>query len=513
MDPAQRPRRFIVLPPLAGEGGSARSLPHALALRAPPATASTAPTTARARTAPPLEIVNTSPADGALLVEGEHATLAQVRARAPAGATVLAEQWYRLERPARPWMASTPALVAPLGAAPSATWTVTVAVQGPEGRKPLADALVTVMIDEASGVGLEAGTDRHGRAAFALGTRLRRVDAVYVDPLHGGWPVALQDVAVSADGLAVVVPAIARERPDVRGLVYGKPAAPRRRGREGPVQAAGLGLRVGVVDTGVGPHQALEVEGGRNLTTEFERWVRDENGHGTHVAGLIAAQAPGWSRGEASAVALRSYRIFERDDPYASTFAIQAAIKQAALEGCDLVNLSVGDSMADAGVRQALEFAWARGCVCVAATGNDGKSRVDYPARYARALAVSAMGLEGSWPEQAAFDWTLSTHRGKDIAGFPSFLASFSNRGTKVGLTAPGVAVVSTIFGGRWGVMCGTSMAAPIATGVIARRLAKSPVAAMPRDAARAAAIVRLALEHAEDLGLAAAMQGAGLAR
>ncbi|TMG98173.1 MAG: peptidase S8/S53 subtilisin kexin sedolisin, partial [Betaproteobacteria bacterium] len=102
---------------------------------------------------------------------------------------------------------------------------------------------------------------------------------------------------------------------------------------------------------------------------------------------------------------------------------------------------------------------------------------------------------------------------GKDIAGHQSFLAGFSNRGAKVALTAPGVAVVSTIFDDRWGVMSGTSMATPITTGVLARRLGDSPVVAMPRDAARAAAIVQLARDHAEDLGLAANMQGAGLAR
>lgn len=50
-----------------------------------------------------------------------------------------------------------------------------------------------------------------------------------------------------------------------------------------------------------------------------------------------------------------------------------------------------------------------------------------------------------------------------------------SNRGAKVALPAPGVGVVSTIFGSHWGVMSGTSMATPIATGVLALRLAATP--------------------------------------
>jgi subtilisin len=272
---------------------------------------------------------------------------------------------------------------------------------------------------------------------------------------------------------------------------------------------------VAVVDTGVGPHSALKVKRGLNTTAaESGRRFRDEDGHGSHVAGVIASAAAGWRRGEASGVELHAYRIFESGDPYASSFAIAAAIKDAANRGCDLVNLSIGDSMADDGIRDAVEFAWARGCVCVAATGNDGKGQVDYPARYTQAIAVSAIGLIGSWPAGTYLDWTLSAARGKPLGGQESFLASFSNRGAKVALTAPGVGMVSTIFGSRWGVMSGTSMATPIATGVLARRLAASPaVKDLPRDAARSAEIVKMALQAAEDIHLPAGMQGKGLAR
>lgn len=270
-----------------------------------------------------------------------------------------------------------------------------------------------------------------------------------------------------------------------------------------------------MVDTGVGPHSALKVKRGLNTTAaESGRRFRDEDGHGSHVAGVIASAAAGWRRGEASAVELHAYRIFESGDPYASSFAIAAAIKDAANQGCDLVNLSIGDSMADDGIRDAVEFAWARGCVCIAATGNDGKGQVDYPARYTQAVAVSAIGLIGSWPAGTYLDWTLSASRGKTLGGQESFLASFSNRGAKVALTAPGVGVVSTIFSSRWGVMSGTSMATPIATGVLARRLAASPsVKDLPRDAARSAEIVKMALQAAEDIHLPAGMQGKGLAR
>lgn len=451
------------------------------------------------------KVVNHSPADGAVLLEPQnHLTLAHLQAQAPLGAMVLEEQWYRLQRPTRPWSMQNVGLKKPrLRAGHTQRWTVTVVLDDGQRRR-LADAMVTVMSNEAQGIGLEARTDRYGRANFLISTTTRQLDAVYVDPLHTGWPVRVAQVLAVPGGVQIAVVPIDLALPDARGTVYGKPAA-----------GAGRSVQVAVVDTGVGPHRALKVTRGLNTTAgEPAQRFRDEDGHGSHVAGVIAAVAAGWRRGEANRVLLHAYRIFEANDPFASTFSIAAAIKDAADQGCDLVNLSIGDSMADGAVRDALAFAWSRGCVCVAATGNDGKGQVDYPARYKQAVAVSAMGLLGSWPAGAYLDWTIGPQRGQALGGLTSFAAGFSNRGAKVALTAPGVAIVSTIFGSRWGVMSGTSMATPVATGVLARRLAATPaVRNLPRDAARSAAIVQMALRAAQDLQLPAGMQGRGLAR
>ncbi|HEX5684641.1 MAG TPA: S8 family serine peptidase [Ideonella sp.] len=506
MQTAERPRRFIVIPKdgLADETSSPAKTARWLA--APVITTARAadhgPAAVAKTGAPALTIVNTAPADGSVLVDADHVTLDEVKARAPEGAKVFEEQWYPLERARGPWQA----LRAPAKASGGARhkvfrWTVTVRVDGDKPRL-LGDALVTAMLDEDQGIGIAATTDRYGRAQLDFDERPAGVQALYVDPLHGGWPVRLEAVAVSEDSFDLRVPPVELHAPDARGLVYGRPAA-----------VAGQGVTVGVVDTGVGPHEVLAISGGRNTTEEQPRRWRDWDGHGTHVAGVVAATASEWRRGEASHVQLHAYRIFEDGVEEASTFAIAAAIKQAALDGCDLVNLSIGGSTADGAVRDAVEQAWGLGCVCVAATGNDGRANVAYPARYPKAVAVSAIGLHESWPTGAHLDWTLSAAVGKHLGGKPSFLAKFSNRGDKVALTAPGVAIVSTIPNDRWGVMSGTSMATPVATGVLARRLAGSAVLAMPRDARRAEAILALASEHAEDLGLPAAMQGKGLAR
>jgi subtilisin len=517
----QRPKRFIVIPKPSSPAVAPTSLQTmrlmhlrsrgaptgAAAKKAAPAGITraaheTAPAAVRAT---PVKVVNRSPADGALLLAPQdHLTLASLKAKAPQGAKVLEEQWYSLERPPRPWSTQSTVLKKPrLRAGHTITWTVTVVLDDGQ-RRCLPDALVTVMTDEDKGIGVEGTTNRYGKTSFQLSDKTQRVDTIYVDPLHSGWPMRVAEVLAVPGGVEIAVVPIDQAVADARGTVYGKPAA-----------GAGKTVRVAVVDTGVGPHSALKIKRGLNTTAaESGRRFRDEDGHGSHVAGVIASAAAGWRRGEASAVELHAYRIFESGDPYASSFAISAAIKDAANQGCDLVNLSIGDSMADDGIRDAVEFAWARGCVCVAATGNDGKGQVDYPARYKQAVAVSAIGLVGSWPAGVYLDWTLSTSRGKLLGGQQTFLASFSNRGVKVALTAPGVGVISTIFGNRWGVMSGTSMATPIATGVLARRLAATAaVKDLARDAARSAEIVKLALQAAEDIQLPAGMQGKGLAR
>ncbi|ARN22389.1 hypothetical protein A4W93_22145 [Piscinibacter gummiphilus] len=444
-----------------------------------------------------LHVVDRSRPDGAVLVEPGGLTVDDVKAVAP-DMKVFEEQWYELER----FDLMLPRLArsrSKAGAGAERLWTVVVRADG----APLKDVRITAVVDADTGVVTEAVTDRHGRAALKLGARVTGVQALHVDPLHGAWPVMLPDVDARGEVFEVALPPIVASAADARGLVYGKPKA-----------GAGRRVTVAVVDTGVGRHDLLRVAGGRNTTGESPRRLSDWHGHGTHVAGVIAARANGWRRGEAASATLRAYRVFAEQADHASTFAISTAIKQAAVDGCDLINLSLGGGPADGAIRDAVDQAWQLGCVCVAAAGNDGRGQVDYPARYPRTLAVSAIGLDGSWPEGASQALHRGRARGKAIDGREVFLATFSNRGAKVALTAPGVGIVSTIFNNRWGVMDGTSMAAPVATGVLARRLAATPaVRDLPRDAARSEAIVALARAHAEDVGLPRELQGDGLAR
>ena len=168
----QRPKRFIVIPRPSTPAVAPTSLqtmrlmhlgprPPAKAAAAKKAAPAAASRAARAATptvsyGAPVKVVNRSPADGALLLEPQdHVTLDRLKAQAPLGAKVLEEQWYSLQRPARPWSTQSAALKKPrLRAGHTVTWSVAVVVVDGGQRRRLPDALVTVMTDEDKGIGV-----------------------------------------------------------------------------------------------------------------------------------------------------------------------------------------------------------------------------------------------------------------------------------------------------------------------------------------------------------------------
>lgn len=496
--PAGRGRRAGSLPTRPGDEPGPRAGRKAGAQGVPSAVAG-APAMAPVPTTAGVEVVAQSRIDGAVLLAGSAAAARRAEQGAP-GLKLYEERWYQPARAGRPVLKARPARKAEAPVAGARLFTVRVVLADANGT-PLPDVLVTALADARRGVGDDGRTDRHGRVRLALRAGDAVIEQLHLDPLHGAWPRVYADVETG--DIEIALTPIDLDAADARGHAYG---------RRKPLPAHAV--RVAVVDTGVGPHRDLPVAEGRNTTgqgaaTRFADW----DGHGTHVAGVIAAAAQGFRRGEANPVALHAFRVFVQEEGFASNFAISEAILQAARAGCDLINLSLGSADSDPYIRRAVEAAWAAGSVCVAAAGNDGTAKVDYPARYQQALAVSAIGLLGSWPAEAKQAMWVTKHRGRKVGGKVSFLAGFSNHGDKIALAAPGVGIVSTIFGDRWGVMDGTSMATPIATGVLARRLARAKkVLAMPRDAARSEAIVALAQQFARDIGLPAPMQGKGLA-
>lgn len=244
------------------------------------------------------------------------------------------------------------------------------------------------------------------------------------------------------------------------------------------------------------------------------RWCR--SGPWSEVAGIIAARgtAPAGLRGLAPQVELLSYRVFGKNDK-AANFAIAKAIDHTVHSGCDLINLSLkydGDpdepAVSDEVIGQALQDAREKGTVVIAATGNDGRKRVAFPALDAAALAVSALGRKGTYPTDSLGKADEQAPYGTDKK---NFLAAFSNIGQEVDVIGPGVDIVSTVPGG-YTPMSGTSMATPAVTGLAARLLSRTAeVRDLPRDARRTDAITRLVLASCQDLGMEPQYQGDGI--
>ncbi len=437
------------------------------------------------------KVIDSIHSNGAKLVEMSASTLMRLKREQP-GVRVVREIFYTPARAPRPGIRTD--LRSFSKRAVLAQSVIKVVFKGT--GKAVRGVEVIAFTDYEARKGATGLTNARGEAKLDLPGSVRTLDRVYLYPEHSAWPAVLTGwslkkgvIELSPIDLAFV---------DSRVRAYPERAP-----------TDGAKVTVGVIDTGVGPHQAIKVAGGVNTVTgEDPADWSDSDIHGTHVAGILAGQGDVF-RGNASGVVLRAYRVFGKGAEGASSFAIAKAIDRAVADGCDLLNLSLGGGPDDPTTSDAIKAAHARGVVCVIAAGNDG-GPVAWPGKHPLAVAVSAMGFKGAWPAGAMQAESVKPPMGKDH----SFIADFSNTGPEIDLTAPGVGIISCIPGDHFGVMDGTSMACPSVTGIIARRLALNPtVLKMERNTDRADAIVKLGLSVAYDLGLPPLLQGAGLAQ
>lgn len=206
----------------------------------------------------------------------------------------------------------------------------------------------------------------------------------------------------------------------------------------------GQGVKVAVLDTGIDyNHEDLNVRGGASFVGGD---YIDRNGHGTHVAGTIAALDNSIGViGVAPDAELYAVKVLN-DLGSGSYSGIAQGIEWAIDNGMDVINMSLGGPSSSAVLQSAVQRAYSSGVVVVAAAGNSGAGTdtVGYPAKYPEAIAVAAVNS--------------SNQR-----------ASFSSTGPAVELSAPGVNVNSTIPGNRYSSSySGTSMASPHVAGVAA---------------------------------------------
>ncbi len=282
----------------------------------------------------------------------------------------------------------------------------------------------------------------------------------------------------------------------------------------------GRGVRVGVADTGLGPHPNVEhaqVQGAFVDGSHEPRGGADVDSHGTHVAGIVGARprAAGELAGIAPGAELYCARVFPPDRG-ANQGDIANAIDHLSSESaCDLINLSLGSPQRSEIERDAIVDALERGTLMLCAAANEGVSPVHYPARFAETLAISAIGRVGWGPDGSVSALNYPEEPEKyGLDGY--FLAGFSNFGEDVSGAGGGVGILSTVparhgYAAPYAAMDGTSMASPAACGALAAILSRdAEYAAMPRDVTRAQYARMRFRARARDLGLRDVYQGRG---
>jgi subtilisin family serine protease len=356
-------------------------------------------------------------------------------------------------------------------------------------------------------------TDSSGHAVFTWGPFWTPEDMV-VFPAGDFWPIVVPNVR---DGMVIDVPRL----PDTGPAswwheVVGAPPA-------GQVPLAGTHVRVGVADTGLGPHPAVGHGHsiGAFIDGSFDTSAaagRDVDSHGTHVAGTIGGRPVDPSRpaGVAPGVDLFTARVF-RSAAGANQGDIANAIDGLSRDFLvDILNLSLGSSEPSAILHDAIRDATERGTLVVCAAGNSN-NRVIFPAAFNEAVAISALGRQGWGPANSVSAGrrpSQADHIGTDNL----YLANFSCFGDEIDACAPGVGIIAPVparsGGAPYQAYDGTSMASPVACGALAALLSATPgYFNLPRDGSRSRAARNLLASHARSIGLAPRFQGAGVAR
>jgi len=234
-------------------------------------------------------------------------------------------------------------------------------------------------------------------------------------------------------------------------------------------------IPIAIIDSGADPNQpdlAPKLIAGWNFLTGTSNTSDTgcNTGHGTAVAGaagaatnnLIGVAGVGWNN-PIMPLVVTSASCFA----YYSDMA--SAIDYAADHGVRIINISIEGSSASSTLQTAVNYAWSKGAVIFAAAGNSSSSSPVYPAACTNVVAVSATEPNDT-------------------------LASFSNYGSWIDLSAPGDMIMTTQVGGSYGDWWGTSLASPIAAGVGALALSANP-------SLTASALVSLLEKNSDDLG------------
>ena len=241
------------------------------------------------------------------------------------------------------------------------------------------------------------------------------------------------------------------------------------------------GVNIAIIDTGIWKtHSDLNVVGGYNCTsTKTANWT-DDNGHGTHVAGIAAAKAGNslGVRGVAPNAKLYAVKVLDQNGNGQISWVLKGidwVTANAASKGIRVANMSLGFTGTSAALDTAINNSVAAGVTYVVAAGNSAADASTFsPANHPLVITVSAIAdsngrCGGGGP---------ATSYGADDT-----FASFSNFGSPVDIAAPGVNIYSCYLGsktnpgGSYATMSGTSMASPHVAGAAAQYVATNPTA------------------------------------
>jgi subtilisin family serine protease len=215
-------------------------------------------------------------------------------------------------------------------------------------------------------------------------------------------------------------------------------------------------VMIAVIDTGV-DYTHEELDDGRVRTDIDKDYVNgdadamDDHGHGTHVAGTIGAET---GNGVGVAGVMWQVQILPlkvlNSQGSGTAEHVADAIRYAADQGADAINMSLGSSSCSKTMAEAVNYAYFdKGVIVVAAAGNSGGS-MGYPARFDPVIAVGAVDHNDN-------------------------RAQFSSHGPNLDIVAPGVTILSTVPNFGYDAISGTSMASPHVAGVAGLLLAQRP--------------------------------------
>jgi len=269
-------------------------------------------------------------------------------------------------------------------------------------------------------------------------------DALVLPESPHGEVIVEEDVPVSVQALPKG--AIVNEK----GIPWGVKhiQAPRAWSR-----TTGYRVKVGVIDTGVDyahPDLRHSLERGINLLNRMSL-PHDDNGHGTHISGTIAAanELEGMI-GVAPRSTIYPVKAFDHNGTaYVSDIIL--GIEWCVRNQVDVVNMSFGMKTRSRSLYSAVNHAYRSGVLIVASSGNEGRvGEIDFPAGFPHSIAVGATNRSGR-------------------------VAKFTNRSGLIDVYAPGDRIMSSWLRGKHREMSGTSMATSHVTGAIALLLAHKP--------------------------------------